>query len=67
MVTLEPGDYACRVIGIYEAIGATVGAVVGFGDSSSPMSRRKGGYVSVISDEYAATRKTQRFMPITKS
>ena len=35
----------------HEATGAGVGATVLVGDSSPPMSRRNGGYVSVISDE----------------
>ena len=41
---------------------ATLGA-----GSSPPMSRRNGGYASVISVAYAVTRYTQRFIPITKS
>ena len=35
----------------HEATGEVVGATVLAGDSSPPMSRRNGGYVSVISDE----------------
>src|SRR5687767_11633915 len=36
-------------------------------DSWPPMSKRKGGYLSVISVAYAPTRYTQRFIPMTKS
>src|SRR5579884_3739241 len=55
----------------HEAIGAgaigTVPGAVPDGGSSQPISGRKGGYASVISEAYEATRKTQRFMPSTKS
>ena len=47
--------------------GTTVSGALSVEGSSPPMSSRNGGYVSVISPAYAMTRKTQRFIPSTKS
>src|ERR1700754_1641431 len=47
-------------------IGGTLSERVPVGGSLPPISRRNGGYESVISAAYTATRKTQRFIPSTK-
>jgi len=48
-------------------VGGTVSGAVAVGGSLPPGSSRKGGYESVINVAYARTRKTQRFIPRTKS